>query len=200
VKNGLNRSRRIGEHEVGAAVGQQRQELGRTVLVGILARESGQQVPRRHDPRFLAPPQQLDVLESGAAFLHQPEDLVAEALDPRLHRLDAAGAHHRQLILAEIGLHLVEQLQIEAAPLQRREQDRGQPQVEDVVDAAHPLDPVGGGERSISSNARRGSCCGIPSSPLGRRRCDNLAPHQQPRGVSTSRSTLSCVAQFNRAK
>ena len=64
------------------------------------------------DVEFLAPAQQLDVLEAGAPLVHQPEHLVAEALDAWLDLADRRPAHLLQLRMAQVGLHLVEHVEL----------------------------------------------------------------------------------------
>ena len=64
------------------------------------------------DVEFLAPAQQLDVLKAGAALVHELEHLIAEALDAWLDLADAGIAHLLQLRVAQVGLDLVEDLEL----------------------------------------------------------------------------------------
>src|SRR4029077_16463483 len=63
------------------------------IIVWIFPRETAEDVPGHLDAELLAPAQQLDVLQAGAALLHQFEHAVGEAFDAGLDLRQAARAH-----------------------------------------------------------------------------------------------------------
>src|SRR5207249_11627881 len=74
------------------------------VLVRRLSRKAPEHVPTRLEAEFLAPLQQLDVLQRTDSLAHQLEDRIAEALDAGLDAPDAGVAKAPQLTLPEVCL------------------------------------------------------------------------------------------------
>ena len=111
-----------------------RQVAHAPVVVRRFARKANQEIPQRRDADLLAPLEELDVLQSGHALLHQLQDRVAEALDAGLDRRHARLAQQADLILLQVRLGLVEERHVEAAPGELRQQRFEVFEIEDVVD------------------------------------------------------------------
>src|SRR6266404_1170968 len=54
------------------------------VVIARLSWETVEQIPVRHNVIFLAPLQQLDVLQRGGSLTHQLQHMIAHALDAGL--------------------------------------------------------------------------------------------------------------------
>src|SRR4029078_10769895 len=96
----------VGRREVGEQGHDLRHPL---VLRGRLAGDAAEDVPRPFQAGFLAPLQQLDVLQGAHALAHASQNVVAEALDPRLDPGDAGGAEEADLFFLEVRLRFVEE-------------------------------------------------------------------------------------------
>ena len=116
-------------------VAQLRGELRHpVVIVWRFARESEEHVPQRLDAEFLAPLQQLNVLQARDAFLHLLQHVVAEALDAGLDDRDAGVAQQPDLIFLEVRFRLVEQRDLQLPLGQHRQQRSEVLEIENVVD------------------------------------------------------------------
>src|SRR5688572_10477851 len=106
-----------------AEVGQQRNQFRHARILGRrLARKTIKDVPEWFDSKFPAPAQQLNVFEAGRPFLHEAQDLVAEAFDPGLNPTYAPLPEERQLLESQVRFRFVEELHLRPALNQLRKE------------------------------------------------------------------------------
>ena len=141
---------------------EQRQEVRhRAVLLGRLTGKSPQQVPHRRHAQLLAPLEELNVVQTPLALAHDVEHARAEALDARLDDADARVAQQPHLRLLEIGLHFVEQLEVEPARRKRGHEVFEVAVVEDVIHDRDRMTRVAVRESDqLVERALATTCCG----------------------------------------
>ena len=121
-------------------------DLALVVLVG-LARESEEDVPEHLNAVVGGPLETLKILQRAHALLHLPKLRHAQALDPRLHGLEAAAGQGLHLALADVALRLDEDLQVVPLGGEFPEEPVNVLHVDDVIHEAEPRRVVAVRER-----------------------------------------------------
>ena len=86
--------------------------------------------------------EQVNVLGGADALAHEAQHVRAQRLDARLQGSDAGLRHQLQLLTAQVGLHLVEELVVRLALDEHGKQALQVPRVENVVNGLEQEAPV----------------------------------------------------------
>ena len=131
------------------------------VLFG-LARKAVEDVPRDSHRVGRAPLQETDVLQTPGPLVHQPENVVAEALDPRLD-LDTGRPRQPDLLARDIGTHVAEERNGQRPLGQRRQHLVEEGRRDDGVrEIDHGAGPGAGQSAQLIEYARRTLAAVLP--------------------------------------